>query len=343
MSRKKNLVALAILLCLTTLVAAVGAGPNSILPATTSPTSPVAATGGSAPGVRSLAAISPLAGGLATSSVVQLDSNSLTQTDITVTGTLTTGLTFRAGAVVTGAANPATGQVLSTDSHLKLNDTNNNIWDKGETVVYDTNLNNVYDPSSSNVEPIVAGITPATGSTLKTDAKIKFIDNTINSVWDAGETVVYDNDLSNTFSTGDSLIAPAVFGWQFAINYDPAFLVPQADPSALSTGYPDCANAPGQPGGTVLLGSVGSVCPVYLAGGAVTGGCNSGSCAIGCGSLAFTQPVPGKALVGFTYLAPKGAVFINTNVLLANVAFEIIKSGTTTISLSDLKFVDRNA
>src|SRR2546422_6737462 len=75
MSRKKNLVALAILLCLTTLVAAVGAGPNSILPATTSPTSPVSATGGSAPGVRSLAAISPLAGGLATSSVVQLDSN----------------------------------------------------------------------------------------------------------------------------------------------------------------------------------------------------------------------------------------------------------------------------
>src|SRR3989449_5320137 len=344
MSRKKNLVALAILLCLTTLVAAVGAGPNSILPATTSPTSPVAATGGSAPGVRSLAAISPLAGGLATSSVVQLDSNSLTQTDITVTGTLTTGLTFRAGAVVTGAANPATGQAVLTDSHLKLNDTNNNnIWDKGETVVYDTNLNNVYDPSSSNVEPIVAGITPATGSVLKTDPKIKFIDNTINSVWDAGETVVYDNDLSNTFSTGDSLIAPAVFGWQFAINYDPAFLVPQADPSALCTGYPDCANAPGQPGGTVLLGSVGSVCPVYLAGGAVTGGCNWNSCASGCGSLAFTQPVPGKALVGFTYLAPKGAVFINTNVLLANVAFEIIKSGTTTISLSDLKFVDRNA
>src|SRR2546427_9360996 len=285
-------------------------------------------------------------GGLATSSFVQLDSNSQSQSDVTVTplGTLTTGLTFRAGAVVTGAANPATGQVLSTDSHLKLNDTNNNnIWDKGETVVYDTNLNNVYDPSSSNVEPIVAGITPATGSVLKTDPKIKFIDNTINSVWDAGETVVYDNDLSNTFSTGDSLIAPAVFGWQFAINYDPAFLVPQADPSALCTGYPDCANAPGQPGGTVLLGSVGSVCPVYLAGGAVTGGCNWNSCASGCGSLAFTQPVPGKALVGFTFLAPKGAVFINTNVLLANVAFEIIKSGTTTISLSDLKFVDRNA
>src|SRR2546425_1117111 len=284
-------------------------------------------------------------GGLATSSFVQLDSNSQSQSDVTVTplGTLTTGLTFRAGAVVTGAANPATGQVLSTDSHLKLNDTNNNIWDKGETVVYDTNLNNVYDPSSSNVEPIVAGITPATGSTLKTDAKIKFIDNNADGIWNAGETVVYDADNLNTFNTGDSLIAPAVFGWQFAINYDPAFLVPQADPSALCTGYPDCANAPGQPGGTVLLGSVGSVCPVYLAGGAVTGGCNWNSCASGCGSLAFTQPVPGKALVGFTYLAPKGAVFINTNVLLANVAFEIIKSGTTTISLSDLKFVDRNA
>src|SRR2546426_6407082 len=284
-------------------------------------------------------------GGLATSSFVQLDSNSQSQSDVTVTplGTLTTGLTFRAGAVVTGAANPATGQVLSTDSHLKLNDTNNNIWDQGETVVYDTNLNNVYDPSSSNVEPIVAGITPATGSTLKTDAKIKFIDNNADGIWNAGETVVYDADNLNTFNTGDSLIAPAVFGWQFAINYDPAFLVPQADPSALCTGYPDCANAPGQPGGTVLLGSVGSVCPVYLAGGAVTGGCNWNSCASGCGSLAFTQPVPGKALVGFTYLAPKGAVFINTNVLLANVAFEIIKSGTTTISLSDLKFVDRNA
>ena len=117
MSSRKNLVALAFLLCLTTLLGAVSAGPNSILPATTGLNSHVTPTGGSAPSPSQLlATISPLTGGLASTSTVQLDANSACSattgvcTKNTITATLATSATFRAGVVVTGAANPSLNQ-----------------------------------------------------------------------------------------------------------------------------------------------------------------------------------------------------------------------------------------
>src|SRR5260370_33637006 len=41
---------------------------------------------------------------------------------------------------------------------------------------------------------------------------------------------------------------PGIYGWQFQVNYDPTYLVPQADPSASSL-YPD------GPENTVLFGA----------------------------------------------------------------------------------------
>jgi parallel beta-helix repeat protein len=49
----------------------------------------------------------------------------------------------------------------------------------------------------------------ATGSALKTDPKIRFVDKNANSVWDFNETVVYDTDNNGIFDVGDIRIASA--------------------------------------------------------------------------------------------------------------------------------------
>src|SRR5207245_3432297 len=130
MNRSKNLVALAILLCLTTLFAAVSAGPTSILPTTPGLNSRVPATGGSAPSPSQLlATISPLAGGLASQSTVQLDGQSTCTLATPANGcgkttlsaaAVSTAATFRAGAVITGAGNPTpTTTVLVFNANFK--------------------------------------------------------------------------------------------------------------------------------------------------------------------------------------------------------------------------------
>jgi PKD repeat protein len=49
----------------------------------------------------------------------------------------------------------------------------------------------------------------ATGSALKTDPKIRFVDKNTNGVWDFNETVVYDTDNNGLFDAGDIRIASA--------------------------------------------------------------------------------------------------------------------------------------
>src|SRR6058998_457789 len=105
MSSRKNLVALAFLLCLTTLLGAVSAGPNSILPATTGLNSYVTPTGGtglSTPFAPN--AITPLTGGLASSSSVQVSASNAPCSAVnglctgnTITASLSTATTFRVG------------------------------------------------------------------------------------------------------------------------------------------------------------------------------------------------------------------------------------------------------
>src|SRR5206468_9083279 len=88
----------------------------------------------------------------------------------------------------------------------------------------------------------------------------------------------------------------SVYGWQFAINYDPTVLIPKANPDP-SSAYPDGA------GNTVLLGSGTSLCPVY--GGTNFGGCNwNAAAAANQGSSFVSTLVPGKILVGFTSFHP---------------------------------------
>src|SRR6267143_999713 len=79
---------------------------------------------------------------------------------------------------------------------------------------------------------------------------------------------------AKTFRVGVILNASArvplnsVFGWQFAINYDPTILVPQADPFATSS-YPDGS------GNTVLFGAQASAnWAAKITGGSAFGGSN---------------------------------------------------------------------
>ncbi|HTD19711.1 MAG TPA: Ig-like domain repeat protein, partial [Ktedonobacteraceae bacterium] len=220
------------------------------------------------------------------------------------------------------------------------------VWVAGAVVIVDTNGNNVYDTG----EQVVAGSAPTVGTTgFKADPKIKFIDSNANNVYDFGETVVYDNGNTGLWSSvaNDPYIGPAVFGFQFGMTYDPTFLIPQMDPclAASALGCPAASTSPDGAGSTVLLGGTSTNCPIYQRLSGASGGCNfAASVAANTGSLAISATA-GKMLIGFTYLAPRNGTFINAATLLGNIAFEILKSGSTTISLSatDLKFVDINA
>ncbi len=95
-----------------------------------------------------------------------------------------------------GTVAPAVGAALSTDTKIKIVDSNfNGVWNTGEPVVYDTNNNDLYGPG----EPVIAGPAPIIlGTRLASDSRIKFVDSSTNGVWDAGESVVYDTNNNNT-------------------------------------------------------------------------------------------------------------------------------------------------
>jgi hypothetical protein len=71
-------------------------------------------------------------------------------------------------------------------------------------VVYDTNNNGVYDTG----EPVILGPTPATGTKLKIDTKIKYVElQAGNFVWEAGEPVVYDSNGNGFQDPGEPIIS----------------------------------------------------------------------------------------------------------------------------------------
>jgi len=125
------------------------------------------------------------------------------------------------------AGTPTVGQSLKTDSRIKFWDSNGNtVWDAGESVVYDLNNNKIYDSrikfgvsgtnttwvtgeavvydSNNNYvfdfgEPVIAAGehgTPTVGQALKIDGHVKFEDANSNNVWDPGEAVVYDSNIT---------------------------------------------------------------------------------------------------------------------------------------------------
>jgi hypothetical protein len=88
------------------------------------------------------------------------------------------------------------------DPYLKLADSNgNNVWDPGETVVYETNRNGKYD----SLDTIVSGPIPSLGTVLLADPHIRFVDSNSNGAWDLGETVVSDN--FGLYTSFDTVIA----------------------------------------------------------------------------------------------------------------------------------------
>src|SRR2546427_2449249 len=264
---------------------------------------------------------------------VDLDATSTSQTDTTISTSASPTSAFRVGAVLQASA-PTNGQPLTTSTSLKFIDANtNNVWDSGEAVVNDTSNSGVYETA----DKVIEGGFQAPGTILSSDSKIKFIDSNGNVIYDYPETVVYDLNGDGLYNVGERLIGPNVFGWQFAINYDPTYLLPQADPTPSCLTYPDCA------GNTALLGSVTTGCPVF--GGNVIGGCNWNACQTTCGSAVTGIPTPGKFIVVFTYFLGHGGVFPNAKVLMANVAFELLAKPAAPLSLtiSDVKFVDQTA
>ena len=309
-------------------------------------------------------------GGLASQSTIQLDgastctlvtpANGCGKTTLS-TATVSTAATFRAGAVVTGAGNPTpTITVLVFNANFKFcffvgtpqACSAATLWGPGAVVIYDANGDGIYNAG----DIAVAGAAPPFGTAgFKPDGRIKFIDNNANSLYDFGETVVADTsgaagtNGSYVSIAADPYIAPAVFGWQFGLNYDPTIFVPLMDP--CSTGSPICGPAAGASsyadgaGADVVLGHENptpAICPVYQRLSTNTG-CNWDSAGTQ-GSIALSL-TPGKIIVGFTYLAPRNGTFINGLDLLGNVAFELTKAGTGSISISvpDTKLVDINA
>src|SRR3989454_5029255 len=103
------------------------------------------------------------------------------------------------------SAGPAPPQsALKTDALIKYVDTNgNSVWDVGESIVRDSGATpNSYDAG----EPVLAYATPAVGTALKVDAKIKFVDNNGDGIWTGlsqAEAVVYDTNTNGLFDDGE--------------------------------------------------------------------------------------------------------------------------------------------
>jgi hypothetical protein len=85
---------------------------------------------------------------------------------------------YDAGEPVIAGTAPAVGTLLKSDLRIKYVETDGNkVWDPGESVVYDVNLNNIYDggpPATQLAEPVIAGaaprVTPSGAYTLSTIA-----------------------------------------------------------------------------------------------------------------------------------------------------------------------------
>jgi len=127
-----------------------------------------------------------------------------------------------------------------------------------------------------------------------------------------------------------------VFGWQFAVEYNPTYFIPQGDPGASS--YPDGAV------GTVLFGSQTASGTINwaakIASNQAFGGISICQAPFGCGE---GFPLDkGKILVFFTTLFPSPSSTISANTLLANVNFEVVKKPTTPqfLNITDVTFVD---
>src|SRR5207249_3388949 len=105
-------------------------------------------------------------------------------------------------AVIAGPQPPCLA-TLTMDKHFRFMDSaRTGRWAAGDAVIYDMNLDNIYDAGDVMVagteapigtllsETVISGSVPPIGTRLKTDLKIKFSDTNSSRFWHPGEAVV---------------------------------------------------------------------------------------------------------------------------------------------------------
>ncbi len=107
--------------------------------------------------------------------------------------------------------------VQNRDPHIKYWDNPpQNQWNTTKTVVYDANLNGVYDTGDYVLSP--PGGVPPLGTPLSVDPKIKFVDSNNNGIWDTGEPIAYDVNQDGLY---DRYTKPGVGITDEPVIYDP--------------------------------------------------------------------------------------------------------------------------
>ena len=170
--------------------------------------------------------------------VYDTDSNGLFNPccDTVVVGMSPLGGTLLSEPVIAGTT-PAIGTLLKSDPNLRFIDVpRTGLWSPGETIVYDSNSNGLYERTESVIangapgsgawssgavvvydnngdstyesgETVVSGTQPLNGTALGSDTRVKYFDSNNNGRWDLGETVAYDTNTNNVYDQGDLVIA----------------------------------------------------------------------------------------------------------------------------------------
>ena len=169
---------------------------------------------------------------------VDSDGNNLWSPGETVVYDSNMNSLYDAGETIISAPTPTQGKPLRDDPQIYFVDTANyNVWDPGESIVYDVNSNAAYnsndlgiayvdtngnkawDPEESVVydnngdalyqqgELIINGTAPTDNTALRVNLKTRFIDSDGNNLWNSGETVAYDANDNLVYDSGDQLLA----------------------------------------------------------------------------------------------------------------------------------------
>jgi hypothetical protein len=117
---------------------------------------------------------------------------------------------------------PPDGTPLNFDPHMRIVDTDlNGHWDFGEPVVYHLETDNIYDAPDvviyrgnagslfigvSLTEPVLVGAAPQIGTAVKVDPKMRYVESNGNTVWDFGESIIYDNNTNNVYDSLDTVV-----------------------------------------------------------------------------------------------------------------------------------------
>lgn len=93
---------------------------------------------------------------------------------------------YDSGELLLAGRFPPVGTVLQSDPRIMFYDSDGNgSWDEGEPVVYDSDLNHIYDSNDS----LIAGPSIPTGLSVRVDSRIRFVDSGSGIPGTAGDGV----------------------------------------------------------------------------------------------------------------------------------------------------------